>query len=190
MNIADRLTAMTADLPQPIRIGELRRFAADQSGRRRLAFDVDAGDNLYFAEVAIIPRTAPQEQIDAFACALRSLLAGSEDRVADAQSKIAIMREAIGGYGAEILRLQRQLADFEVSRAVRGEFYAIEDAKGGVWLAGRPSSAAWGLYFSSWAELAKDRPGLRPCGTCKSVDNYGPVETYIVMRPIADPEKP
>ena len=75
----------------------------------------------------------------------------------------------------------------KAGRSVRGEFYAIEGAQG-VWLAGRPSSAAWGLHYRSWAELARERPGLRPCGTRKSDDPFGPVETYIVLRPIADLE--
>jgi hypothetical protein len=189
MDLADRIAAMTADLPQPITVGELRRYAADQSGRRRLAFDVDVGDNNYFAEVAIIPRSAPQEQIDAFAGALRSLLAGSEGRVADAEQRIARQRGTINAQDAEIQKLRAQLADFEVSRAARGPFYAIEDANGAVWLVGRPSSAAWGLHYRSWAEVARDRPGLRPCGTCPSADPNS-ADLYIVMLPIADLEKP
>lgn len=187
---ADRLAAMTAaDIPQPITVGELHRFAPDPAGRRRLSFTVDAaGQRLLEVEVDPTASAAAQEQVDAFASALRYLLIGSEDRVADAELRVSNLRAACERYKDEIARLERRLADFVRGPAVRGEFYAIEDAKGGVWLAGRPSSAAWGLHFRSWAELARDRPGLRPCGTCKSVDSYGPVETYVVLRPIADLE--
>jgi hypothetical protein len=45
-----------------------------------------------------------------------------------------------------------------------------------------------GLHYRSWAELARERPGLRPCGTRKSDEPFGPVETYVVLRPIADLE--
>jgi hypothetical protein len=55
-------------------------------------------------------------------------------------------------------------------------------------LTGKPSSATWGLHYRSWGELARARPGLRPCGTCGSIDKPINAETYIVMRPIADLE--
>lgn len=185
MTLADRIAAMTADLPQPITVGELRRYGAGPDGRHRHAFDVCAGGES-LAEVAIIPRSAPQEHLDGFALAIQALLGGSEHRVEDAEIRLARCRAALEERALQLAAALAKLDAFEVGPAVRGEFYAIEDAKGGVWLAGRPSSAAWGLHFRSWADLARDRPGLRPCGTCKSVDNHGPVEVYIVMRPIAD----
>lgn len=86
----------------------------------------------------------------------------------------------ITGNGIVVLDVQ---ADGSETMIFRG----IEGAQG-VWLAGRPSSAAWGLHYRSWAELARERPGLRPCGTRKSDDPFGPVEIYIVLRPIADLE--
>jgi len=65
VKIDDRLAAMTAELPQPITVGDLNRFAPDVSDRRRLSFTVAAGDRA-LAEIAIIPTHggAPQEHID------------------------------------------------------------------------------------------------------------------------------
>lgn len=87
----------------------------------------------------------------------------------------------------EIDALKAKLADFEQGRYVRGEFYAIE-GNGGVWLQGRPSAAAFGLWFKGWADLARERPGLRPCGAITVGGGEKPLETYVVMRPIADLE--
>jgi hypothetical protein len=187
MDIAERVAAMTSDLPQPITVGELHRFAPDAQDRRRLSFTVAAGDRS-LAEVAVIPNAsgAPQEHIDAFAQALVSLLRGSEGRVEDAEARVAGHRATIARQREEIDALKAKLADFESGRSVRGEFYAIE-GNGGVWLQGRPSGAAYGLWFKSWADLARERPGLRPCGTRKSA-GYEPEETYVVMRPVADLE--
>ena len=185
MHITNRLTAMTADLPQPIAVGDLHRFAPDAQDRRRLSFTVAAGDRA-LAEVAIIPTHsgAPQEHIDSFAVTLRSLLDGSEQRVADAESRVAGRSAIIQHQRAEIGALQAKLSDFEKGRSVRGEFFAIE-GNGGVWLVGRPEGAAFGLWFKGWADLARERPGLRPCGTRKSIEP-GHDEVYVVMRPIAD----
>ncbi|WP_298625094.1 hypothetical protein [uncultured Zoogloea sp.] len=188
LTTSDRSAAMTAELPQPISVGELHRYAPDAQGRRRLSFQAEVGGQR-LAEVAIIPTTSevPQVQFDAFAGALHSLLKGSEDRVADAQGKVFAMREAVNGYRSEIGKLQNQLAAFEKGPAVRGECYAVEGAGGCVWLVGRPSGAAFGFWFKNWAELARERPGLRPCGTRKS-EEKGCDETYVVLRPIADLE--
>lgn len=188
MNTADRFAAMTHDIPHPITVGDLVRFGADAADRHRLAFEVAAGGQ-HLAQVAIIPghSGAPQEHVDRLASCLRAFFLGSEYRVSDAEDRLASVRAACDRRDLEIQRLKDRLADFEAGRAVRGEFFAIEDTQG-VWLAGRPSSAAWGLHYRSWAELARERPGLRPCGTRKSDDPFGPVETYIVLRPIADLE--
>ena len=185
MHITERLAAMTADLPQPIAVGDLHRFAPDAQDRRRLSFTVAAGDRA-LAEVAIIPTHsgAPQEHIDSFAATLRGLLSGSEQRVADAESRVAGRSATIQRQREEIVALTAKLADFEQGRSVRGEFYASE-GHGGVWLQGRPASDAYGLWFKGWADLARERPGLRPCGTRKSIEP-GHDEIYIVMRPIAD----
>jgi len=185
MNITDRLTSMTSELPQPITVGDLSRFAPDASDRRRLSFTVAAGGRA-LAEVAIIPTHsgAPQEHIDTFASVLRGLLSGSESRVADAEFRVAGRTATIEHQRAEISALQAKLADFEQGRFVRGEFFAIE-GNGGVWLVGRPEGAAFGLWFKGWADLARERPGLRPCGTRKSIEP-GHDESYVVMRPIAD----
>lgn len=185
MKITDRLTAMTSNLPQPIAVGDLHRFAPDAANRRRLSFTVAAGDRA-LAEVAIIPTHsgAPQEHIDSFALTLKHLLSGSEDRVSDAETRIAGHRETIARQREEIDALKAKLADFEQGRSVRGEFFAIE-GNGGVWLVGRPSGAAFGLWFKGWADLARERPGLRPCGTRKSIEP-GHDEVYVVMRPVAD----
>jgi len=187
MNITDRLSAVTSDLPQPIIVGELHRFAPDAQDRRRLSFTVAAGDRS-LAEVAVIPDAsgAPQEHIDAFAQALISLLRGSEGRVEDAEARLANCRLALERRSSELCVLRGQLADFEQGRAVRGEFFAIE-GNGGVWLQGRPSGSAYGLWFKGWADLARERPGLRPCGTRKSEEPEHD-EVYVVMRPIADLE--
>ena len=188
MNTADRFAAMTRDIPHPITVGDLVRFGADAAGRHRLAFEVSTG-NQHLAQVAIIPghSGAPQEHVDRLAFCLWAFFIGSEYRVSDAEDRLASARAACDRRDLEIQQLKHKLADFEAGRSVRGEFYAIEGAQG-VWLAGRPSSAAWGLYYRSWAELARERPGLRPCGTRKSDESFGPVETYVVMRPIADLE--
>lgn len=188
MNITDRLSAMTSDLPQPITVGELHRFAPDAQDRRRLSFTVAAGDRA-LAEIAVIPTHsgAPQEHIDSFASSLRSLLDGSEQRVADAEARVAGHRATIARQREEIDALKAKLADFEQGRYVRGEFYAIE-GNGGVWLQGRPSAAAFGLWFKGWADLARERPGLRPCGAITVGGGEKPLETYVVMRPIADLE--
>ena len=185
VNITDRLTAMSADLPQPITVGDLHRFAPDASNRRRLSFTVAAGERA-LAEIAIIPTHsgAPQEHIDTFASVLRDLLNGSESRVADAEFRVAGRAATIEHQRVEISALQVKLADFEEGRPVRGEFFAIE-GHGGVWLQGRPASDAYGLWFKGWADLARERPGLRPCGTQRSYDK-GSDEIYTVMRPIAD----
>lgn len=187
MNIADRLSAMTSNLPQPIAVGDLHRYAPDAVGRRRLSFTVAAGDRA-LAEVAIIPTHsgAPQTHLDTFASALRSLLDGSESRVADAEQRIAGRDATILRQHEEIGALKTKLADFEQGRAIRGEFFATE-GNGGVWLVGRPTGAAFGLWFESWTELARERPGLRACGTRKS-EEPGHDEHYVVMRPIADLE--
>lgn len=189
MNITDRLSAMTSDIPHPIATGDISRYAPDVAGRRRLSFEVAAGDR-HLAQVAIIPSHsgAPQEHIDAFAQVLRSLLRGSEGRVEDAEARVAGHRATIARQREEIDALKAKLADFEKGRTVRGEFFAIE-GNGGVWLVGRPTGAAFGLWFESWADLARERPGLRACGTRKS-EEPGQDEHYIVMRPIADLEKP
>ena len=157
LTTSDRSAAMTAELPQPISVGELHRYAPDAQGRRRLSFQAEVGGQR-LAEVAIIPTTSevPQVQFDAFAGALHSLLKGSEDRVADAQGKVFAMREAVNGYRSEIGKLQNQLAAFEKGPAVRGECYAVEGAGGCVWLVGRPSGAAFGFWFKNWAELARE----------------------------------
>lgn len=114
MHITKRLTAMTADLPQPIAVGDLHRFAPDAQGRRRLSFTVAAGDRA-LAEVAVIPTHsgAPQEHIDSFAATLRGLLSGSEQRVADAESRVAGRSATIKHQRAEIGALQAKLSDFE-----------------------------------------------------------------------------
>lgn len=187
MNTADRFAAMTHDIPQPIATGDLVRFAPDAAGRQRLAFEVAAG-NQHLAQVAIIPgySGAPQEHVDRFASCLQAFLMGSEYRVSDAEERLAISRAACNRKDMEIKRLKDKLEDFEAGRSVRGEFFAIEGADG-VWLVGRPTGAAWGLYYRSWAELARERPGLRPCGTRKS-DEPGHDGVYVVMRSIADLE--
>ncbi len=186
MLIAERIAAMTSDLPQPIGVGGLSRFMAGPDGRRRSSFTVTAGGQA-LAEVAIIPvsGSSTQEQIDSFAGALQALLAGSEGRVSDAEDRAESLRQVVARQRAEIETLQARLADFEAGRFVRGEAYAIE-GNGGVWLAGKPSASAFGLWFKSWADLARERPGLRPCGTVGSIDKPVNTETYVVMRPIAD----
>ena len=186
MKIAERLTAMTADLPQPIAVGDLHRFAPDAQDRRRLSFTVAAGDRA-LADVAIIPTHsgAPQEHIDSFAATLRALLDGSEQRVADAESRAAGRSATIQRQREKISALEAKLADFEKGRSVRGEFYAIE-GNGGVWLQGRPASDAYGLWFKGWVDLARERPGLRPCGVIETGGGDLPLEMYIRMRTISD----
>lgn len=94
---------------------------------------------------------------------------------------------ALSARDREIADLKRRLADFErTSRGARGPFYAAETA-GEVWLNGRPSWDAFGLYFASWHDLATAFPGLRPCGV-QVGEGRDAAATFIVMRPIADLE--
>lgn len=180
MNIADRLSAMLkgADLP-PLEISEIVRYGADQCGRHRLAFHVTAGGQR-LVEVGIAP-DGEQEPAERIASILRSLLTGSEDRVADAEQRVANLRHALEQRRREVESLQRKLADFEVGRHGQGEAFAAEDGTGAVWLIGRPSWSAWGLRFENWHDLATSLPGVRPCGV-RQAENT----TFIVMRAIAD----
>lgn len=182
----ERVAQVLRDLPQPVRAGDTRRYGADEAGRRRLAFDVTAGGEP-LVEVLITPR-GPQEQVDAFAASLRALLWGSEWRAEDAEARLKIVREALERRVREVAKLRDQLADFENGRVVRGEAFAIETPSGGVWLVGRPTGAAFGFFYRDWAELARERPGWRPCGTRKS-EEPGHDEVYVVMRPIAELER-
>lgn len=179
----ERVLQVLCDLPKPVRAGETRRYGADENGRRRSAFDVTAaGEPL--VEVMITPR-GPQEQADAFAAGLRALLWGSEWRAEDAEARLKDARAALERKEREVSRLRDRLVDFEAGRAVRGEAFALESETGGVWLTGRPTGAAFGFWYRSWADLARERPGWRPCGTRKS-EEPGHDEVYVVMRPIAD----
>ncbi len=174
MDIKDRITAMTADLPA-LTIEHLVRFSMSQDGRHRLAFEVRAGDEP-LAEVAIVPGSMSQEQVDSFATALHALISGSEARVADAEARLANLRDALESSKLQATFLRRQLADFEVGRHGRGDSYAIE-GHNGVWLCGRPAADAFGFHFASWGDLARTFPGLRPAGI---------KDGHVIMRPIGE----
>ncbi len=174
MDIKDRITAMTSDLPA-LTIGELVRFGASVHGHRS-SFTVDAnGKSL--AVVSIDPSAGSrdeQAQVDTIALVLHALFSGSEARVADAELRASNLRGALRDKESRIAGLLAKLADFEVGRSGRGDCYAIE-ASGAVWLCGRPDTAAWGLRFASWGDLAREFPGLRPAGI---------KDGHVIMRPI------
>lgn len=174
MNIADRIAAMASDLPA-LTIGDLVRFGASVHGHRS-SFTVDAaGKSL--AVISIDPSAGSrdeQENVDRIALVLHALFSGSEARVADAELRASNLRGALQERKAEIAGLLAKLAHFEAGRSGRGDMYAIE-AHSGVWLCGRPDPSALGLHFSSWGDLARAFPGLRPAGV---------KDGHIIMRPI------
>ena len=174
MDIKDRIAAMTADLPA-LTVEHLVRFGVSSDGRHRLAFAVRAGGE-QLAEVAIVPGSMSQEQVDSFATALHALLSGSEGRVADAEQRVSNLRDALESSKLEATFLRRQLADFEVGRHGRGDSYAIE-GHNGVWLCGKPEPSAFGFHFPSWGDLARTFPGLRPAGV---------KDGHVIMRPIGE----
>lgn len=172
----------TANLPELVP-GRVRQYAAPATnphGDRIAAFTVEAGGEA-LAEVQVQPALGRTAEALELANVLYALLNGAEGRTADAEQRCANLRHALEQRRRELAELQRKLADFEVSRTVRGEFFAVE-TPAGVWLCGRPSHGAWGmLYAGGWGELARELPGLRPCGTVAAEG-----DTYVVMRPVAD----
>ncbi len=175
MDIKDRITAMTSDLPA-LTIGELVRFGASVHGHRS-SFMIDAaGKSL--AVVSIDPSAGSrdeQEKVDTIALALHALLTGSEGRVADAERRAENLRHALAEHKKTIGGLKNQLADFEAGQTGHGDLYAIETPTNEVWLCGKPDFASSGLHFSSWGDLARAFPGLRPAGVLAG---------YVIMRPI------
>ena len=174
MDIKTRITAMTADLPA-LTIEHLVRYGVSTDGRHRHSFEVRAG-NERLAEVAIVPGVTSQEHVDLFAAFLHALISGSEGRVADAEQRADNLRRALDMHKATIAGLNLKLAAFEVGRSGRGDMYAIE-AHNGVWLCGKLDPSAYGLHFSSWGDLARAFPGLRPAGVR---------DGHVIMRPIGD----
>lgn len=173
MDIKDRIAAITSDLPA-LTIEHLVRYGVSTDGRHRHSFEVRAGGES-LAEVAIVPGSMSQEQVDSFAMALHALISGSEGRVADAEDRAANLRRALDEHKATIADLRRRLGDFEAGRTGHGDLYAIETPTNDVWLCGKPDLASSGLHFSSWGDLARAFPGLRPAGVLAG---------YVIMRPI------
>jgi hypothetical protein len=175
MDIKERITAMTSGLPA-LTIGHLVRYGADSSGRHSSSFEVRSGVER-IAEV-MIRASGEQAHVDEVALALHAMITGSEGRVADAEDRAANLRRALDKHKLTIADLRSQLAAFEVGRSGRGDMYAIE-GNSGVWLCGKPDAAAYGLHFSSWGDLARAFPGLRPAGVR---------DGHVIMRPIGSME--
>lgn len=179
MDIAERLTAMlkNADLPA-FEVEEVPvTYGPGADGFRRSSFALTRGGERY-AEVLV---EVHGDDATRLALVIWGLLRGSEGRLLDAEQTIENLKHALEQRRRELAELQHRLADFEKSRYVRGEFFAVADAAGRVWLCGRPSASAFGLQYQGWGELARERPGLRPCGTVQAEG-----DTYIIMRPVAD----
>lgn len=161
--------------------GEIVRYA-EAGGRRNIGVRFDAPDA---PTVLITPAATPdgQAQAEAFALDIALTISGLRQQIFAAEIRTEAARDSAARARAKAGDLEERLRRACGERAgyAAGAFYARE-AEGAVWLLGDFAKgwSAFGLRFDSWADLASERPELRPVGC-----GHDATGTYVTMMEVA-----